>query len=170
MPPCQETTSWSLAMSTAWIAARPAPRLLDQLHAAPYSGTAGPRPGVRFADWVRRYILFHNRRHPRELGADSVRSFLEHVAQTEGSAALSGASPSSVEVPLRSPSPVRGGGCESCARNPIHFCPAVPIHLRPALPPRPHGRSPSACRAVERKRRHVRMPVCASRRVAHVPG
>jgi Phage integrase, N-terminal SAM-like domain len=28
-----------------------------------------------YLDWVRRYILFHQKQHPRELGAEAVRDF-----------------------------------------------------------------------------------------------
>lgn len=30
--------------------------------------------------WIRRYILFHDKRHPRELGADEATAFLSHLA------------------------------------------------------------------------------------------
>src|SRR5262249_46662417 len=33
--------------------------------------------------WVCRFVLFHGKRHPRELHRDDVLRFLEHVAQTE---------------------------------------------------------------------------------------
>jgi hypothetical protein len=32
-----------------------------------------------YVGWIRRYILFHDRRHPRELGEDDVRRFLSHL-------------------------------------------------------------------------------------------
>ena len=32
-----------------------------------------------YVGWIRRYILFHERRHPRELGEDEVRRFLSHL-------------------------------------------------------------------------------------------
>jgi len=32
-----------------------------------------------YVDWIRRFVHFHNRRHPREMGADEVRAFLEHL-------------------------------------------------------------------------------------------
>ncbi len=39
--------------------------------------------GVKGSDpRPRRYILFHAKRHPRELGPSDVSSFLEHVAKT----------------------------------------------------------------------------------------
>jgi integron integrase len=33
-----------------------------------------------YVDWVRRFILFHNNRHPRELGTTEVEAFLTHLA------------------------------------------------------------------------------------------
>ena len=36
-----------------------------------------------FAAWARRFILFHDKRHPREMGLAHVTHFLEHVATTE---------------------------------------------------------------------------------------
>jgi integron integrase len=33
-----------------------------------------------YVDWARRYILFHEKRHPRELGPDHVNRFLTHLA------------------------------------------------------------------------------------------
>jgi hypothetical protein len=33
--------------------------------------------------WSRRFILFHGKRHPRDMGAAEVVRFLEHVAGTE---------------------------------------------------------------------------------------
>ena len=31
-----------------------------------------------YLQWIRRYIVFHQRRHPRELGAAEVERFLTH--------------------------------------------------------------------------------------------
>jgi integron integrase len=33
-----------------------------------------------YVDWVRRYILFHDRRHPGQMGASEVEEFLTHLA------------------------------------------------------------------------------------------
>ena len=40
-------------------------------------------PDERYAQWVRRFIMFYGQRHPRELGLAEVGRFLEHVAQSE---------------------------------------------------------------------------------------
>ncbi|HET7527445.1 MAG TPA: integron integrase [Burkholderiaceae bacterium] len=33
-----------------------------------------------YVDWVRRFVLFHGKRHPRDLGAAEVQAFLTHLA------------------------------------------------------------------------------------------
>src|SRR5438552_2199314 len=59
------------------------PRLLDQLRAAAMSRFGRTEPGERYVAWALRYILFHGKRHPRELGVEAVGRFLEHVARSE---------------------------------------------------------------------------------------
>jgi Phage integrase, N-terminal SAM-like domain len=59
------------------------PRLLDQLRAVAQQHGLPAQRAERYAGWVRRYILFHNTRHPRELGAAEVGRFLDHLAHTE---------------------------------------------------------------------------------------
>lgn len=34
-----------------------------------------------YIQWARRYILFHGKRHPREMGKDEIEAFLTHLAQ-----------------------------------------------------------------------------------------
>ena len=33
-----------------------------------------------YVEWVRRFVAFHGRRHPREMGAEDVRAFLGYLA------------------------------------------------------------------------------------------
>ena len=33
-----------------------------------------------YTDWARRFILFHGKRHPQEMGAAEVEAFLTHLA------------------------------------------------------------------------------------------
>jgi integron integrase len=40
-----------------------------------------------YAGWVRRYVLFHHRRHPSDLGTDEVRSYLVSLAVDQKAAA-----------------------------------------------------------------------------------
>jgi hypothetical protein len=41
-----------------------------------------------YVEWIRRFILFHGRRHLRELGREQVEAFLTHLA-VEGNVAAS---------------------------------------------------------------------------------
>ncbi|HSB25419.1 MAG TPA: integron integrase [Burkholderiaceae bacterium] len=52
------------------------PRLRDALRVRHYS----IRTEQVYVDWVRRFIVFHGRRHPDCLGAAEVQSFLTHLA------------------------------------------------------------------------------------------
>src|SRR5207244_12091699 len=40
-----------------------------------------------YRSWIKRYIMFHGKRHPRELDAQAVRAFLTHLAVNERVAA-----------------------------------------------------------------------------------
>ncbi|PMB17675.1 phage integrase N-terminal SAM-like domain-containing protein, partial [Fischerella thermalis] len=37
--------------------------------------------------WIRRYILFHNKRHPKDMGSAEIEAFLTHLAVNENVAA-----------------------------------------------------------------------------------
>jgi integron integrase len=49
---------------------------------------ASPRTADSYVHWIRRFIVFHGKRHPRELGADEITAFLNHLA-VEGGVASS---------------------------------------------------------------------------------
>lgn len=57
-----------------------APRLLDQLRERLQMHHYSLRTEDAYVDWVRRFILFHGRRHPRDMGAPEVQAFLSHLA------------------------------------------------------------------------------------------
>src|SRR5262245_31003289 len=65
------------------VASPHAPRLLDLVRQVAQARFCQPGPGDRCANWTRRLVLFHNKRHPRDLCPGDVGRFLEHVAQTE---------------------------------------------------------------------------------------
>ena len=33
-----------------------------------------------YVDWDRRFILFHNKRHPQDMGKDEIEAYLTHLA------------------------------------------------------------------------------------------
>jgi integron integrase len=60
------------------------PRLLDSLRQAIRVRHYSIRTEDTYVDWVRRFILFHGKRHPRDLGATEVAAFLTHLAVDRG--------------------------------------------------------------------------------------
>ena len=56
------------------------PRLLDQVRNAIRVRHYSIRTEAAYVDWVRRFILFHGKRHPALLGAAEVAAFLTHLA------------------------------------------------------------------------------------------
>ena len=40
-----------------------------------------------YVDWIRRFILFHDKRHPREMGAPEMGAYITHLAVALGVAA-----------------------------------------------------------------------------------
>ena len=56
------------------------PRLLDRLRAEIRVRHYSIRTEEAYVDWARRYILFHDKRHPKDMGADEVTAFLTHLA------------------------------------------------------------------------------------------
>jgi len=55
-------------------------RLLERLRHAVIARHYSRRTGKAYVLWVRRFILFHRRRHPEEMGASEVSAFLTHLA------------------------------------------------------------------------------------------
>lgn len=55
-------------------------KLLDQIREAIRLRHYSIRTEDAYVDWARRFILFHGKRYPRELGAAEVERFLTHPA------------------------------------------------------------------------------------------
>lgn len=58
-------------------------RVRDRIRVKHYSY----RTEETYVQWIRRFILFHNKRHPSEMGGDEVNAFLTHLAVNENVAA-----------------------------------------------------------------------------------
>jgi hypothetical protein len=54
--------------------------LLDRVRAALRARHYSRRTEDAYAAWIRRYILFHGKRHPAEMGAAEVTQFLSWLA------------------------------------------------------------------------------------------
>lgn len=64
------------------------PRLLDQMREAIRLKNYSYATEKSYVHWVKRFILFHNKRHPEDMGQTEVEAFLKHLA-TDGSVAAS---------------------------------------------------------------------------------
>lgn len=60
------------------------PKLLDVMRRALRVRHYSPRTEQAYCQWVRRFILFHGKRHPSELDAPEVQAFLDHPARDRG--------------------------------------------------------------------------------------
>jgi integron integrase len=56
------------------------PKLLDRLRHELRTEHYAMSTEEAYVDWVYRYILFHNKRHPQEMGAEEIKQFLTHLA------------------------------------------------------------------------------------------
>ncbi len=112
-----------------FVSPRP-PRLLDQLRREIRARHYSRRTEETYVHWVVRYVRFHGRRHPRELGAEHVTAFLSSLANDRqgrrlhaepgaGGAALplqGGAGDRAAVDRARSFAPAGRGACRSCSR------------------------------------------------------
>lgn len=59
---------------------KPPKKLLDQMREILQTQHYSIRTENTYVDWVRRYILFHHKRHPSEMGASEVAAFITYLA------------------------------------------------------------------------------------------
>ena len=62
-------------------------RLLEVVRQRAGERRYSPRTEKAYVFWIRRYVMFHARAHPRDLGPLEVRAFLSHLALVDGVAA-----------------------------------------------------------------------------------
>ena len=59
-----------------------AKKLLDQLRERIVSKHYSRKTAVAYVQWSRRYILFHNKRHPAEMGKPELQAYMDYLANT----------------------------------------------------------------------------------------
>lgn len=59
---------------------RTSPKLLDVYRDALRVKHYSPRTEDTYVSWVKNFILFHKKRHPREMGVDEIGQYLTHLA------------------------------------------------------------------------------------------
>lgn len=60
------------------------PRLLTRVRQAIRLRHYSYRTEQAYVDWVKRFVIFHGKRHPAEMGAAEVEAFLSHLATDRG--------------------------------------------------------------------------------------
>ncbi|MDL1945111.1 integron integrase [Chloroflexi bacterium CFX2] len=65
----------------------PPRKLMDQVSDAIRLKHYSYRTEQTYKDWIKRYILFHNKRHPKDMGIPEIQAFLSHLAVEKNVAA-----------------------------------------------------------------------------------
>jgi integron integrase len=55
-------------------------KLLDQVRHAIRARHYSIRTEEAYVNWIKRFVLFHNKRHPQEMGVEEINQFLSHLA------------------------------------------------------------------------------------------
>ena len=63
------------------------PKLMDLVHFACRRRHFSPKTEAAYKHWIKRFIFFHNKQHPKDLGPYEIEAFLNHLAVTERVAA-----------------------------------------------------------------------------------
>jgi integrase len=66
-------------VSSEGVPVRTGPKLMEQLSRAVRARRYSPRTEEAYSAWVRRYVRFHDLRHPDQLGHEEVNQFLTHL-------------------------------------------------------------------------------------------
>jgi len=62
---------------------KPKPRLFAQVREVARMRHLSLRTEQAYLAWIKRYIFFHDKRHPREMGEQEIRAFISHLAVEE---------------------------------------------------------------------------------------
>jgi integrase-like protein len=95
-----------------------APKLLDQVRTRLRLKHYSLRTEAAYVGWIRRYILFHDRRHPREMGKWEVEAFLSALAVERNVSAATQTQALSALLFLRMRRDV-GSSLAFCPRDPV---------------------------------------------------
>jgi hypothetical protein len=57
------------------------PKLLDQVRDVIRRKHYSIRTEEAYVDWIKRFIIYHDKRHPSEVAEDEVAQFLTHLAR-----------------------------------------------------------------------------------------
>ena len=63
------------------------PKLLDQVRDVVRLKHYSMSTEKTYVGWIKRFILFHNKRHPKDMGAEEVQAYLTYLAVNQHVAA-----------------------------------------------------------------------------------
>jgi site-specific recombinase XerD len=78
--PSRKSFGTILCVSPSTVAVVSSPKLLDRVRWHLRVKHYSIRTEQTYVDWIRRYILFHHKRHPNEMGERKITEFLTHLA------------------------------------------------------------------------------------------
>jgi integron integrase len=79
--PVQQPTSLTLETSSQQgTSSLHGKKLMDQVSDALRTKHYSYRTEQTYKDWIKRYILFHNKKHPKDMGENEIRAFIAHLA------------------------------------------------------------------------------------------
>jgi integron integrase len=61
----------------------PEQKLLDRVRTELRVRHYSPNTEEAYTNWIKRFILFHNKRHPKEMGAEEIKSFINNLADKQ---------------------------------------------------------------------------------------
>lgn len=56
------------------------PKLLEQVRIEMRAAYYSKSTEKSYVNWIKKYILFHNKRHPKDLGSEEIKNFINHLA------------------------------------------------------------------------------------------
>ena len=59
-----------------------APRLLDEVRKAIRLRHYSYRTEKAYVDWIRRFVVYHDKRHPIQMGGAELEGFMSHLARS----------------------------------------------------------------------------------------
>lgn len=77
---CRLITSFTHPATFFAVTDMPTPRLLDQVRTVVRTKHFSLSTERAYVGWIRRFILFHHKQHPREMAETEIRQFISHLA------------------------------------------------------------------------------------------
>jgi integron integrase len=78
---CDDKIAVAMAQSISSAAGSNKPKLLDQVRDIIRRKHYSIRTEQAYIDWIKRFIIYHGKRHPREMSEEEVANFLTHLAR-----------------------------------------------------------------------------------------